>query len=865
MFAVIFVQSVHAADYYFSNAGNDARTASEARNPATPWKSIIKLNSIMASLKPGDRVLFKRGDIFYGKIRVTTSGTSSAPITYSAYGSGANPIISGFVNLTNWVNKGNGIYEVVNSKFPSCINMVTMNGLPKALGRWPNADAPLKGYMIAEAAASGTITDNELPSSPNWTGAELIVRTSHWTLDRFKVNTHVGTKLTFTQLSGTYKPLAKYGYFIQNHLRTLDKLGEWAYDNATKKLSMFFGSNSPANYDIQASMEEEPIDVYDADNVVFDNLQMEGGNENGIRIYSSNNAVVQNCEVRNSGIDGIAASITDNLKVLNNSIRTSHNIGIFLIGVTNNSLIRNNEIVASGLLAGMGPSSSNTSNGMRVNGTRNTVEYNVVDSSGYCGIQFTGDYTAIKNNLIRNFALTKDDAGGIYMTAKSGSTEVGRKIWNNIIEDGIGAKEGTNLSSTQQVSGIYLDNHVSGVDVRGNSVTRCGKVGIYIHNNTNITIENNTCFDNKAQMMLNHDDSNMPQLRNIKMKNNIFVSKDPKQTVAFFYTKVNDISSFGSIDSNYYSRPLDENVTIQGITYLYTSSQNSKNYSFDQWRGLYGHDRNSKKSVKTYASTVNKDEVFRYLVNATTSSKTFSLSGTYVDARNRQYSGSVSLEPYTSMVLMLVSSSSTSTTSSTTTNLAPVVKLTSPVSSSTYSAPGSIKVTASATDNDGSIVKVDFYAGTKLIRTEKVAPYTFTWSNVVAGTYSITAKAYDNKGKVATSSAVTVTVKSGTSSIVGNNNIEAMLPENEVVDQAQITLYPNPASSNINVRLQGNIKSGKAFVTISDASGRMVLKQAIVAANGTIVPLSIYNLPVGMYICNVIGEGFQYSSKFIKQ
>jgi len=45
--------------YYFSTLdGDDSRTSTEAQNPASPWKTINKLNSFFASLLPGDQVLF---------------------------------------------------------------------------------------------------------------------------------------------------------------------------------------------------------------------------------------------------------------------------------------------------------------------------------------------------------------------------------------------------------------------------------------------------------------------------------------------------------------------------------------------------------------------------------------------------------------------------------------------------------------------------------------------------------------------------------------------------------------------------------------------------------------------------------------
>lgn len=67
-------------------------------------------------------------------------------------------------------------------------------------------------------------------------------------------------------------------------------------------------------------------------------------------------------------------------------------------------------------------------------------------------------------------------------------------------------------------------------------------------------------------------------------------------------------------------------------------------------------------------------------------------------------------------------------------------------------------MSASADDPDGSIAKVEFFNGTALLGTDSTAPYTFNWSNVPAGTYSLSAKATDNLGAEGTSSSITVTV-----------------------------------------------------------------------------------------------------------
>jgi hypothetical protein len=92
-------------------------------------------------------------------------------------------------------------------------------------------------------------------------------------------------------------------------------------------------------------------------------------------------------------------------------------------------------------------------------------------------------------------------------------------------------------------------------------------------------------------------------------------------------------------------------------------------------------------------------------------------------------------------------------------NIMPVVSIVEPESGSIYSAPANIEIKAVTFDDDGFVTKVEFYEGTNKIGESVFAPFTFTWSNVPAGVYSLTAKATDNNGATATSEPVTVTVQ----------------------------------------------------------------------------------------------------------
>ena len=91
-------------------------------------------------------------------------------------------------------------------------------------------------------------------------------------------------------------------------------------------------------------------------------------------------------------------------------------------------------------------------------------------------------------------------------------------------------------------------------------------------------------------------------------------------------------------------------------------------------------------------------------------------------------------------------------------NSAPTVAIASPASGGSFTAPATITVSALAEDSDGSIAQVEFYAGTALLATDSTSPYGTTWTGVVAGSYTLTARATDNGGAVTTSSPVTITV-----------------------------------------------------------------------------------------------------------
>jgi len=91
-------------------------------------------------------------------------------------------------------------------------------------------------------------------------------------------------------------------------------------------------------------------------------------------------------------------------------------------------------------------------------------------------------------------------------------------------------------------------------------------------------------------------------------------------------------------------------------------------------------------------------------------------------------------------------------------NPVPSIAITSPTNGAFVLASASVAVNATATDNDGVIVLVEFFEGANKIGEDTNAPYSITLSNLAVGGYVLRAIATDNTGFMATSAPVVINV-----------------------------------------------------------------------------------------------------------
>ncbi|GFJ93058.1 hypothetical protein Prum_067000 [Phytohabitans rumicis] len=166
-----------------------------------------------------------------------------------------------------------------------------------------------------------------------------------------------------------------------------------------------------------------------------------------------------------------------------------------------------------------------------------------------------------------------------------------------------------------------------------------------------------------------------------------------------------------------------------------------------------------------------------------------------------------------------------------TANQAPTVTLTSPAQGATFTAPADVTFSATASDADGTINRVEFYRNGLLVNTDTTAPYSYLNTALPAGSYTVQARAYDNATPALTATAersFTVT-GTGQASIV----TPATLSIGEGTSgQLNVKLSAAPTTASVTVNLA---KTGDADVTLGATSA------TITSANwstGVNVPVS---------------------------
>jgi len=572
--------------YYVSSmSGNDLN---DGMSEGSSWQTINKIN--MFSFQDEDTILFKRGEIFRGAISLKKSPMG---ITMGAYGTGDKPVITGSVQMTDWIpTKRAGldekVYETDVSALPLSFNGIFhlfVNGELMTIARYPNVDSPNQTNWFKVGARNGKkgFTDINLAAygKPDdyWKGATLRLRDNNSTYTVTKVTGYIAQlgKISADRLNNQ---LPEWGYFLDGKLDELDNPGEWYYDAEAKKIYFYPRSNAiPSTLLIEGATYHVGISIKSGQhNTTIENLTFRHFTQNGLSINASENVTVQNCHFEHN-VQGLTTLDSPGLLVTKNTFNNQLHSAIELQGSPDfdlqESMVLENIITNTALYPVYGVRIDGVYQGVGISvfGKGYTVRENTIENSSHAGIMVKGDgYHVIENNMVRHAMLLLNDDGAIVL-GSDGNQVRGNFLIGSIgnVDESNGCKEVSDTPCLQHPAygmGINTSARLKNNVIEGNTVANNRSYGIRLNASTNTIVRHNVVYNNARHQII--VENTMGPSRNNVIENNLIFALTKTQRGLALTT----LTDHGTFDHNFYCNPFSK-IILQ---------RDKKNYSLDFWQ-----------------------------------------------------------------------------------------------------------------------------------------------------------------------------------------------------------------------------------------------------------------------------------------
>jgi hypothetical protein len=442
-------------NYYFAAAGTDGGACSIS----VPCKTIAYLNTI--TITGGDSIFFNRNDTFPGEIIPTSQGSSGHIIWWGAYGTGVNPVINGLYRLVGYTNVGTNLWTASCASCPNFMNQVVYNGSQQGMGRTPN-----NGYDTVAATGTTYITDPSLAGTSFGTG-ELVLRVNHYTMTRNIISSQSGDTIRYTAKNGT--ATTGWGFFIQNNLNTLDTVGEWWYDSTAHLMHIYLPDTTVP---VQVGVVDTLINLSQSigkQYMTFDHLTFQGANDVISEMATNSNIIIQNCILKLSNT-GITGPNVNSSTIVSNNIGPLNDLAVQITSGSANK-IDSNHIHDVGSIPGMGIPTS-AYEGLQLQMSTSEINWNRIVRVGYDGIAIKGTRDTVNYNLIDSFCYILDDGGGIYWYENLGASDSSKRCIGNMVYNGISAPAGVTggIAGETGAVGIYADQSSTGIEIDSNTL-----------------------------------------------------------------------------------------------------------------------------------------------------------------------------------------------------------------------------------------------------------------------------------------------------------------------------------------------------------------------------------------------------------
>jgi len=836
----VFSQTTYYIDAISGNDANNGRSESSA------WKTVNKVGN-HNGFASGDVVSLKRGQSHFGRLIPPVNG-----LTFNSYGSGNLPEITGAIEQNSWTDIGGGVFETSIGVAPK---IIMINGRKYSKGRYPD-----NGWLNIDNTSGGNITSSGI-SGRNFTGGKAVIRKNRWIIDNDSISSQSGSTINFTYKF--YAPKQNFKFFITDHLSCLNTYGEWYYDHAARKLRVFFGGSGPAA--VKASVLDNVVSIRGISNTTFRDLSFSFANQELVYLSSTNNTRFSNCTFEYGyNAMGFWTGSNTNANISNCSFRNMNNNGLYMpeSGSNNGFVLENNNFHQIGAIPGEGGNGDGTYTAVNMGGgfmelgpTSNArVSFNSFDTVGYVAIMGGGENLLISNNFINYYCTIKDDGGAIYDSGPG----VNKRITGNIVLNGaIGAWQGTEDQNTFAY-GIYMDNDANTFEIDNNSIAN-GVVGIFLHDSRNINVHDNNIFNMKDKsIMIWRSGLGQSSVSGLNVQQNIAVNIDLTSRLLDIQNLSSDgrsIGSFGIINNNYYCRPLDDGKVIYSTGNYHT---------LPEWQRLYGYDKDSKQSPKTFPRNINPSDSIKFVYNPTNSQQSTALNGTYIDARGNQYRSSITLAAYSSAILFVNSAITALPNQSPQANAGNDQIITLPTNS--------VTLNGSGVDADGTISSYEWrkMSGPNGDVIDKAAAVATLITGLIAGIYVYRLTVTDDKGATSFDD-IQITVKNSLAPPVDNNSptvsagqdIAIALPENTVTLTGSATDADGTVASYVWTKMSGpaggNLQTANAAstmvtglnagtyvfrLTVTDNAGAIATDDVSVQVNTSLAPSPSNQAPI---------------------
>lgn len=452
-------------------------------------------------------------------------GTAEAPVVYRSAEPG-RAILRGSVPITGFKPVGGGVLTA--DVKPAGLGgkpfkLLFWNGRRMEMARYPNIDPanPFEtgwAFTAAEPVPAEAIkrvgpkrimrlaaADRRTWANP--TSGEVSIFPSHeWWNNVLPITTvDQATGIVELKSNTSYDIVPGDRYFIRGLREDLDAAGEWHLDRKTGVVSLI--PPEPLAADAAAQAADAAVWAPRTDTLVqidpgVAHLELRGFvleecAGTAVRFTKTEHCTIADCTIRACGDyagDGVSVSGRGNA-IVRCEISDIGSHGISLSGgdfktlAPGNSRAEGNRISRTGVIHKQGC-------GVIVSGVGNRVAGNEIHDLPRFGVMFGGVNLVVEANRIERVSLETMDTAAIYGGSLDWRHGHGCVIRGNVVKDVIGRSGKAGVWKSPFFAwGIYLDWAATGMTVEGNTVVRCPRAGIMLHDGRDNTVVGNTIID----------------------------------------------------------------------------------------------------------------------------------------------------------------------------------------------------------------------------------------------------------------------------------------------------------------------------------------------------------------------------------